>query len=618
MKKFVLSLAVLALLSSLTLAQTIQPKRPPENNEKTAVTDAELAAAQRRDFAISTVISLAKEAASFNNLGLRARVLGRAADILWDSDNVNARAFFLRAWEAAQKGDEEEVTVKTKDNPPPMVLALRRLSGNDLRTEVLGLVASHDRALADEFLAKLKTDTEAKDSGKTRPADNWSASEADTKRLEVARQLLKEGHVQQALEIASPALTYVNSKSINFLSELRVKNAGAADQNFLQLLARTALDPSADANTISGLASYAFTPNLYITYSGDFGATWTQPDEPVAPPDLPTNVRHRFFQVAATILLRRLPPADQDSGSAGRGGTINVIKRLLPYFEQYAPDTATALRTHLTQLAGNSPADAKRFENPFLPPGTREEAPGDLLKGTQDRIDRAKTARERDQIYATAAVSLATRGDVRARELADKIDDAERKSKVRQFVDFQFLQLAINKKDASEAVRLAETAQLTHAQRAFAYLEAARIVMDTKREMSLELMDKAMDETMRVEATVDRAVLLIGIAMPLIKLDAARGWEVMDRAAQAANASEDFTGNNRIHLAMLSTSGIRSLEIGGDNFSLFNAFQLLAKDDLYRAIDLTKSFKYDAARASSTLAVANAILSRKKAQKAQN
>ena len=602
-----------AFLAGSTFAQTSELKRPLENSEKTAVSDAELAAAQRRDFAISTVISLAKEAASFNDLALRARVLARAGDTLWDADNVNARAFFLRAWEAAEKGDAEEVTVKTKDNPPPMVLALRRLGGNDLRTEVLGLVASRDRALADEFLAKLKTDTEAKDYSKTRPRDNWSASEADTKRLEVARQLLKEGQVQQALEIASPALTYVNSKSINFLSELRVKNAEAADQNFLQLLARTALDPSADANTVSGLASYAFTPNLYITYSGDFGATWTQPEEPTAPPDLPINVRHRFFQVAATILLRRLPPADQDSSSVGRGGTINVIKRLLPYFEQYAPDTATALRSHLTQLSGNSPADAKRFENPFVTPGASEEAPGDLLKRTQDRSDRAKTARERDQIYATAAVSLATRGDVRARELADKIDDAERKSTVRQFVDFQFLQLAIQKKDASEAVRLAESAQLTHAQRAFAYLEAARIVMDTKRDMSLELMDKAVYETMRVEdATIDRAVLLVGIAMPLIKLDAARGWEVMNRAAQAANASEDFTGNNRIHFAMLSTSGIRSLEIGGDNFSLFNAFQLLAKDDLYRAIDLTKSFKYDAARATSTLAVASSILTKKR------
>jgi len=613
-RRLAVSLLFLSLLSPPTLAQSGQRKQLPESSERTVAKGADLAAAQRRDFAISTVISLAKEANSFTDLALRPRVLARAADVLWDADSVNARALFVRAWEAAEKGDAEEVTIKTKDNPPPMVMSLRRLSGHDLRSEVLGFIARRDRKLADEYLAKLKSDTEqeAKDSNRTRPLDNWSTSEADTKRLEVARQLLIKGLVEQALEIASPALSYVNSKSITFLSELRALKADAADQRFLFLLSRTALDPAADANTVSGLSSYAFTPSFYITFKAEGGATWTQADQPLAPPDLPANVRDRFFQVAANILLRPLPPPDQDSSSSGRTGTINVIRRLLPFFDQYVPDTATALRARLTQLTGNASNEARANENPLLTQGIREDESGDVLKGLQDRIARAKTSRQRDLIYTTAAVTLAMHGDVQARELADKIDDSERKAQVRQFVDFQFVQLAIKKKDAAEAIRLAQTGLLTHTQRAFAYTQAARLLIDSQREQSLELLDQAMDETMRIEnGAVDRAVLSVGIVMLFTMLDPSRAWEVMNRAVQAANAAEDFNGENWIYLSMPSTSGIKSIGIGGDGFSLARVFQLLAKDDLYRAIDLTKSFKHDAARATSTLAIASAMLTNK-------
>ena len=62
---------------------------------------------------------------------------------------------FKRAWEEAEKGDAD-ITIKTKDKPPAIVTAMRRMSGRDLRAEVLTVMAKRDRALADEFFAKLK------------------------------------------------------------------------------------------------------------------------------------------------------------------------------------------------------------------------------------------------------------------------------------------------------------------------------------------------------------------------------------------------------------------------------------------------------------------------------
>ena len=618
MKLIAISLLSLSLLSPPTLAQTSQRKRvQSESSERSAADVADLEAAQRREFAISAVISLAKEARSFSDLALRPRVLARAADILWDADNVNARELFLRAWEAAEKGDAEEVTIKTKDNPPPMVIGLRRLSGRDLRTEVLGLMAKRDRKLASEFLAKLKneTDRQARESNSTRPLDNWSGSVDETKRLLVAWRLLNEGQVEAAVEMASPALQYVNEKSIGFLSALRPKDAKAADQRFAFLLSRVALDPSSDANTVSGLSSYVFTPGVYITFSPS-GSRWTEPQQVIAPPDLPVGLRDQFFRVAASILLRRLPPPDQDVSSAGRSGTINVIMRLLPMFEQYLPETAVSLRSYLIELTGSS-SGSRGNDNPLLSHGLRPGEPDDPLKGLQDQIDSAATSRERDEIYAIAAVELAAQGDVRARELADKIDDSDRKSQVRQFIDLEFVEVASKKKDISEIVRLAETGQLTSTERAFAYTQAARLLMDSQRDLRLELLDKAIHQTTRIEnESVDRAVLLVGIVMQLTTTESSRAWETISQAAKAANASEDFNGENWIHFSMPTRRSFKAIEIGGESFSLFRLFQLLAKEDLYRSFDLTKSFKNEAPRAASILGIASTVLSENK-QRAQ-
>ena len=241
--------------------------------------------AQRRTFAISLVMSLADEARSYRDLALRASVLARAADTLWDADSDAARTQFRRAWEAAEKADAEEVTTpQTKDSSPVMVIAFRKMSG-DLRTEVIILAARRDRALGEEFLAKLTdaTNREAaeatNDASRRSTNDSWSTSQAASKRLLLARRLLDEDQIERALEFAAPVLNEVNEKTISFLSALRAKRPELADQRFVLLLARAELDPSSDANTVSGLSSYAFTPGLYVTFSADGGVRWTPAGE---------------------------------------------------------------------------------------------------------------------------------------------------------------------------------------------------------------------------------------------------------------------------------------------------------------------------------------------------
>ena len=614
-RAFTWAIIALSLLPLQTLGQSDKRKTTPEpeaKKQQSKSLEAGLAEADLPAFAISLVISLGNEARSYSDIALRPRVLARAADVLWDADNVTARDLFKRAWDEAEKGDAEEVTIKTKDNPPAMVLSLRRMSGRDLRLEVLSVIAKRDRALSEEFFAKLKNenDSSKKDTKNTAPpGDPWFVPEAVSKRLQVASALLKEGQTDKALEFAAPVLIDVNSHTIRFLSELRAKNAEAADRVFASLLSRAEADPASDANTVSGLSSYVFTPGLYITFKPEGGTTWSQPDEPPVPPvNFPAALRERFFQVATSILLRPVPPSD----SGAREIKSSVIKRLLPLFEQHVPDTATALRTQLQEMSSNSRHDLMG-NNPMLTEGI-SPAPtaDDLLEQMQRKLDRAKTPRERDSIYASVAAALCAAGDERARDIADKIEDVQRRTEIRQYIDFEFVQRAIRKKATTEAVRLAQTGKLSHTQRASAYIDVARLLMKTERRVALDLIEEAVREVNRIEVSnkPDRALLLVGIANQLMAADRVRAWEIIGEAVKEANRVEGFTGANTIHFPLMTGSGVRLLNIGGENFSLTNVFSALAKDDLYRAVDLVKSFKYDAPRANVTLAIASSILTK--------
>lgn len=602
----------------------------PAEGEPTKLSEAALIEDQRRTFAVSLLMALTDEARKYRDTALRPRVLARAADTLWDADSDTARTQFRRAWEAAEKADAEDAdgggaTTKTKNAPPAMVIALRKMSGRDLRSEVLTLAARRDRALGEEFLAKLTADTNREAAETTGDAsgpgtnDSWSTSPAVSKRLILARKLLDDGQVERALEFAAPVLNQVNEKTISFLSVLRVTRPQLADQRFLLLLASVELDPSSDANTVSGLSSYAFTPGLYVTFRADGGVSWTPAEEKISPPNLPANVRSRFFQTAANILLRPLPPPDQDFSSAGRTGKYMVMKRLLPLFDQYAPDTAVALRSQLTALAGERMNSVVRDENSLMTQGIQPEiSSGDVLEKMQYRLDRAKTSRERDAIYDDAAAALADQGDARAQDLADKIDNPERRATVRGYVDLSLVHFAIRKKDAALVARLAKTGVLSHPQRAWTYTQAARLLMTADRPRALDLLDEALAEARRIEADdPNRARALISAATHFLTVDSARAWEIMSEAVKAANETDEFSGEDvGLHVGLATRSGLKLTGIDGSEFSLPKVIRLLAKEDLIRATDLAKSFKNDAPRAVAILAIAGSVFEKPEAQPA--
>jgi hypothetical protein len=567
---------------------------------------------QRRQTAIYLLTSLADEARSYRDEVLRVRVQARTADALWDGDQEQARALFRRAWEAtvAVMGPpfaiEGRNTIgRVSPNAPPR-------SRTNLRSEILRLAARRDPALGEEFLKKLvSSEIKTDDEGST--SQNSSISDAEVReRLRIASEFLEAGNLERALQFAEPALTQVTNRSIGFLIELRDKNAAAADQRFASLLSRAANDPTADANTVSLLTTYAFTPSMVVVVS-ETGIPSGINSLPRPAPDLAPALRAAFFRTASAILLR---PANQlDQSSAGRAGTYYMARRIFPLFQQYAPQLAPAIAAQITALAPDAVragVSASDYElNRGI--GARDSGRDELQDGLQDRLDRAQTSDQRDRAYAFAAMRATDLGDPRAREFAEKIEDLETRSGLLRFVDYSFIETLLRKKEVEEAVRLLRKTDLGHTQRARVFTSAARVLTKTNRARALELLDEALGETRGIEASSsDRAYALVAILAQLSAIDRGHAWELTSDTVKAINAVADFTGENGRTSLMLE--GKFSIEMHTELASpsdLPEAFATLAGDDMFRVMSFAKGLEGEAPRSLVTIAIAHAVLAKK-------
>src|SRR6185295_16430561 len=145
---------------------------------------------------------------------------------------------------------------------------------------------------------KLKTQKleTANDSRNPRPYD---LNEALSQRINIARELMQAGEIERALQFADPALSIVSMQTLDFLSDLRLNAPGLADDRYAAMLTSAAANPQSDANTVSLLSSYIFTPHLFIIFSGGGSTSSSQRSPKILPVDVTPELKLAFFQSAA-------------------------------------------------------------------------------------------------------------------------------------------------------------------------------------------------------------------------------------------------------------------------------------------------------------------------------
>jgi hypothetical protein len=602
-------------------------------------------AAERRANAIALINTLADESRGFKDQTLRARVQVQAADALWETDKERARALFRRAWDAAELADTENTRRGEEQNRASGRSGTRGLNLPNLRGEVLRLAAKRERALGEEFLARMEearkreagelnnasasvptagtggaarsgsaasSGGDANSGGATTRRDPDAVPPDVARRLRLAMQFLEDSDLERALAFADPVLNNVNPSSVEFLVLLREKSAQDADRRFNALLGIITVDPNTDAGDILLLSSYVLTPGLYMTMGqGGQGVSTSQRRRDITAPELPAAVRVAFARAAAQVLLRPLPQEDQDATATGRVGTFFVISRLLPFFEQVIPEGVPALRARLAALNPDIPEQARKGLGEDLTRGLVPEDSHDRVQESLDAAARATDPRERDTAYLRAAQEAAFKGDSRARDYADKIEDADLRRQMRGFVDFALLNRAVtDKKDGLEVLRLAAAGELTPVQRTWAYTEAARLLAKDDRPRALEALEAAATSAKVIDAEdPDRVRATVAVATRFFEFDRNRAWEIMADAVKAANAAPEFSGSDAGLAARIQTRNQRStINFPAPVFDLTGVFQTLAKDDMNRAVALAQTFTGESPRAIATLAIARAVL----------
>jgi hypothetical protein len=635
-------LAALFLIASLSYAaaQTSPATKPTpakspaadknaadKNNadkSKAARDEAKRLEAQRRATATALLISVADEARSYRNQTLRARIQARAADILWETDAERARTLFRRAWEAADTADAESQR-RFEEERRALQKEGKSWSGSvppSLRTEVLRMAAKRDRALGEEFLGKLDEARKQEAANVSTQPINPNDDEVDPfelpaalkLRLRLASQLL-ESDVPRAIEFAEPALARVSVEGLLFLTYLRAKNAEAADERYAGMLMRAMADPTSDANTVSLLSSYIFTPFVFIRHTPDGSTNSSQYDQGRPAPDVPAELRAAFFRVAEHIFLRPLPPPEQDRTTSGRTGKYMIMARLMPHFEQYASEETTRLlKAQMQALSPEVPENYRRESDRTATRSPDEGEEEDSIESILAQVERAKNQEERDDLYTRAALLTSQKGEARAIDFSDKISETELRKSVRGYVDFSLLRFYVEKKRMEDALPLARKGSLSSMQRIWAFIEIARSFIKKDRETAIEALDEAQAEARRIgSSSADRTRALTAVATILYELERPRAWDLMSEVVRTANnTADEFSGEDTRIIASLRSRTQNSMyTFTAAEFDLPGVFRSLARENLDRAILLAKDFNGESPRAISLIAITSATLEKK-------
>jgi hypothetical protein len=534
-------------------------------------------------------------------------------------DQERARTLFRKAWEAAAIADEESQRRMKEE--------MRDRDEASVANEVLRLASRRDRALGEELLAKQKAESGQDASDASDATDNATRKSPDTpaeikRRLSLARNLLNTD-VKVAIQTGDPALVSITSDGIEFLSFLRSKDPAAADRRYAAMLAMATGNLQADANVVSWLSSYLFSPHNFIVVRP--GAQ-TQIIEVqggdtsnAAPSAVDPELRQAFFRTAAEILLRPVqtsPDPGQNQTTTDNLATYLVIKRLLPQFEQFAPQQMTeALRAQMTALSTAMPRRMREGEDETAREGTRRRLKKeDREKALLDQVDRAKTSEERDELYVQLALLWGEDADLRARDYVDKIEDTEVRKDVRAFVDATMTIRAVDKKDVDKILELVRTGEITHLQKVWALGQAAILLAKTDRDKSLSVIDEAAAEARRIEvSSADRPRAMLAVANALLIIDRPKSWDATYDGVKAANSAEGFSGEDgelRIMLRTKQSGGVESSNV--PEFDVAGIFAELARKDYNRTVELARGFERAGPRANAVIAIARAVLEEKR------
>ena len=559
-----------------------------------------------QDNALEMIRQQVELAKTFNNTQ-RIAALIRAADLLWPYEQDKARAVFTQAFEIAVTTE-----VDALDAPERPRSLLLRLQTPDQRYVVIRAVARRDLAWARVLIQQVvKRDAATTSSDKA--AFNKLLN--GERLIQTANQLLTVD-INVALELARVSLNYPASSMLTyFLYQVAAANQPAADQLYAQ-----------------ALAAYGDKPMREFLYLQAYPFAWRDTlNTPVF--SFHENIPAKFIpnrtlqrQLVQTMLFRAQEalevPVALDDGYRDPTGTwipskvhlLQGLIRLEPQVRESLPDLLPALREAREKILVSVSVEDQKL---LLQPG-REVS----LKPNQTFAEQVESAQklsdvfERDEVIASAVLGVRSEELTSVIQAIDKISDSDLRGYL--FEWFYFMRAA----DLARAKQFDEAERLTSKvdeleQRAFLHGEIAKGLLSKNDSRAREVLEVAIGEAKKAEASVFAARTLLTAASLYAKIDLNRSIEVFTDAVSCINRIEspDFVSDDHSVEKTPVRRGRGGKYEGEYLFRFYmpgidpeSAFREMGKVDFDMAISQSNAMKDKFQRATTTLALADVCL----------
>lgn len=607
---FALLLALVLCSASLPTTAQQRGRNRAKPIAKTQAQDAERA---RRAKALTLLIETADDARAIDDLLYRARLQAMAADALWPFDQQRARATFRRAWEAAATSDKaaQELNAQVANEPLESIEPV-----TEARDEVLAKAAARDSSLAEIFLRDLQKIEE----GET------NEDQRGERRLDLGFELLDKGEVESAFKIVAPLIGEgANFSLLIFMLRLSEREAATGEAFYRLMIAQLSRDTAADANTVLLLSMPIISPELMASVD-EFGSLRFrrfERDKPLPPVSPATRIM--FLNAAASVLLR---PASHSTGATEAQETASryyAIGRLRPFFEseaaQFVPELQVRMNALLSELTESRRASLSSQLN-LRTLGARPST--DPLQYSFDELTRASEQSRRERLL-TRIVHLAVKKRFwdRARRAAAELSDENMRRATNTFIAInQIADLsrayADEKEDDYESIiSFLKSVDVPPLAAAWGYAQAAQVAARRRDPQRVaELLTEATQYAERVDANTSQRVAAYGIvAQHATRLDRQRAWELMTEVVKAANALEDYAGDEAAIEIKTDENAAADTEspftVTLDVFRLDTIFATMAQLDFDRALSNARSLDGRVPRVFAQLAIARATLEKK-------
>ena len=624
---FIISLALVFSFAAWPVAA--QRERVRKRSQPNAKSQAQEAERSRRAKALALLIETAEEARALADLFYRSRLQALSAFALYPFDQQRARLIFRRAWEAATAADtaEREADAQQDGSTLDAVAPV-----TEARDEVLSKAAARDSALADIFLRELLKDKKSEsdiEQNESERSSLWHEPGASgMRRIALGLEMLDEGEAESAFKIVAPVTSEgVSASLVAFLLRLRQQNAAAGEALYRLMIAQMSRDASADANTALLLSTPIVSPDLMVAVD-ERGSLQFRPvsnnntSQASLPQPFSPATRNAFFKAAATVLLRPANAQRAANETQETAARYFAIGRLLPFFEreaaQYAPELqarASALLNDFTDSRRASLSSQLDVRSLGPPPSA------DALRSHFEERGRAADDAERDRI-TVRIVLIATRNrswDRARRAAAELSDDDWRRAAnsfiaVNQIADLSRAYADEKEDDYESILSFLKSVDVPPLAAAWGYAQAAQVAARKRDAQRVaELLTEAEHYAERAEASAGQRVAAYAlITNAAARLNTQRAWELLAQLVRAANASEDYAGDEaaiEIRADENSAAAIESpFTFTTEAFRLETVFATMARLDFERALTSARGLAGKTPRVFAQLAIARDAL----------